>query len=451
VGSGARRALAAPAKQVLRPVVHRVRAVRQAGRVRTDPVLWSDVERLCAMEADPDDIAPAIERLLVENLLPYWNSEMLDAVGGYRSPRDRPGQSARALVFQARVLWFFARLAQSRYGTPQHHEAARHGFEFLVDRLHDDEFGGYHWAVDHAGRPVPVHPQAGDALPVKDVCGQSFALYALSQYALASGSAEAERHARELFAVLDDKARDRSAGGFHELFAADWGPLPRGLVMGADRGDKTFRTQVHLIEALTPYVQLTGDDAARAALGELVELATTAMVFDPVGVGVQILSRDWKPVLSDSRNVHVYGHDLELITLVLSAQRVLGTHPADPTPVLRRLFAGSVWWGMDRDEGGFFLQGRIAGPATDRSKLMWAQAEGLGTAVALYALTGEDVFSSVAMRTLGWVTRRQADWSRGEWYEVVAPDGSIGAGRGDAWGSPYHNGRALLGSLELLG
>ena len=245
-------------------------------------------------------------------------------------------------------------------------------------------------------------------------------------------------------------ARDRSDGGFHELFAADWGPVPTGLAIGADRGYKTFRTQVHLIEALTPYVELTGDGVARAVLAELVELATTAMVFHPVGVGVQVLSRDWKPVLADPRNVHAYGHDLEVITLVLAAQRVLGSPPADLAPVLRQLFAGAVWWGMDREEGGFFLQGPIGGPVRDRSKLMWAQAEGLGAAVELSALTGEDVFSSVARRTVDWVIRRQADWSGGEWYEVVGPDATAGPRRGDAWGSPYHSGRALLRSLELL-
>lgn len=395
-------------------------------------------------------MAPAIERLLVDNLLPFWNSGMLDASGGYGSHRDHPGDSGKMLVFQARVLWFFASVARSPYGRPLHDDAARHGFEFLVEQMRDDEFGGYHWGVDAAGLALSIHPQTGDALPVKDVCGQAFALYALSQFGLGSGSDEAERRARELFGVLDEAARDRSAGGFHELFAADWGSVPTGLAIGADRGYKTFRTQVHLMEALTPFVELTGNSAAQAALGELVELVTTAMVFQPIGVGVQVLSRDWKPVLSDRRNVHAYGHDLEVISLVIAAQRALGTPAAQLDPVLRQLFADAVWWGLDRESGGFFLQGPIGGPAHDRSKLAWAQAEGLGAAMELSALTGEEVFSSVAHRTLDWVTRRQADWSGGEWYESVGSDGSPSAGRGDAWGSPYHHGRALLRSLELL-
>lgn len=453
VGVGTRRALGPSVKRALRPVVRRTRTLRQARRIRTSPVPWADVDRLCATQDDRADMAPTVERLLVDNLLPFWNTGMLDAAGGYRSHRERSspsGPSGRMLVFHARVLWFFARLAPSPYGEPWHHDAARHGFDFLVGRLRDDEFGGYHWAVDDAGAALPVHPQTGDALAVKDVCGQSFALYALSQFALASGSDEAERRARELFGVLDDAARDRSDGGFHELFARDWGPVPTGLAIGADLGDKTFRTQVHLMEALTPYVELTGDRVARAALGELVELVTTAMVFQPVGVGVQVLGRDWKPVLADVRNVHAYGHDLEVISLVLAAQRALGSAPTELAPVLRQLFASAVWWGMDRVEGGFFLQGSIGGPVRDRSKLMWAQAEGLGAAVELSVLTGEDVFSSVAHRTLDWVTRRQADWSGGEWYESVGSDGRVSVGRGDAWGSPYHNGRALLRSLELL-
>ena len=89
VGDGARRALAAPVDRVVRPVVRRVRTVRQAGRVRTRPVAWSDVERLCAMPGEGTDMVPDLERLLVDNLLPFWDS---------RSARPLAAATARTVT-----------------------------------------------------------------------------------------------------------------------------------------------------------------------------------------------------------------------------------------------------------------------------------------------------------------------------------------------------------------
>ena len=52
---------------------------------------------------------------------------------------------------QARTLWFFSRYYNDGYGGSEFLEAARHGFEFLRDRMWDSVFGGFFWAVDTAG------------------------------------------------------------------------------------------------------------------------------------------------------------------------------------------------------------------------------------------------------------------------------------------------------------
>lgn len=447
-----------PAKRLLRPVRNRARAWRLSVGAGSEPARWSDIERLCPSPRsggpaiDNRELVGTLERLLLENILPFWFPDVIDEKqGGYRGRevRDDPNASNRMLMRQCRTLWFFARLARSPYGTPEFLDAARHGFDFL-GRFLDQEFGGYHWAIDVEGRPVADHPQTGEALLVKDLCGQSFALYAISEFALASGSAEAESRARELFGCMNDKARDHMFGGFHELYSEDWGAVPKGLVVGADRDYKTFRTQIHLVEALAPYVELTGDEEARVALEELVRAATTAMIYCPIGVGVQVLSREWKPVMDDHRNVHTYGHDLELISLVLDAQRALGADPVGNVPEPRQLFANAVWWGLDRDQGGFFLSGPVGRKANLRWKILWVQAEALRTSIELYSLTGDDVFGCVAKRILDWIVNYQADWEIGEWHTAVRSDGTVSGTNGDQWNSPYHSGRAVLRSLECL-
>ena len=95
-------------------------------------------------------IQQRLEKLLLENILPFWYPQTIDKErGGYRLNHDVEGKwrgpSPKALVTQARTLWFFSRLCNSPYGKPEYLEAARHGFEFLRDRMWDQEYGGFYW------------------------------------------------------------------------------------------------------------------------------------------------------------------------------------------------------------------------------------------------------------------------------------------------------------------
>src|SRR5204862_3191302 len=99
------------------------------------------------------DIRLTLERILLENIVPFWYPRALDQEhGGYLVDFDIQGQPQgpknKTLVSQAGTLWFFAYLARSPYGKPEHLEAARHGYDFLRDRLWDGEFGGFFWEVD---------------------------------------------------------------------------------------------------------------------------------------------------------------------------------------------------------------------------------------------------------------------------------------------------------------
>ena len=87
--------------------------------------------------------------ILTENIIPFWYPGAIDrAHGGYRLNHD--GQSAwrgdadKFLVTQARTLWFFSRLATTEYGGGRYLEAARHGYEFLRDRMWDPDCGGFY-------------------------------------------------------------------------------------------------------------------------------------------------------------------------------------------------------------------------------------------------------------------------------------------------------------------
>ena len=61
------------------------------------------------------------------------------------------------------------------------------------------------------------------------------------------------------------------------------------------------------------------------------------------------------------------------------------------------------------------------------------------------------VNAEIFERTWQWIVSRQADPSGGEWFAEVLPDGSIRGAKADQWKAGYHNGRALLESIRLIG
>ena len=68
--------------------------------------------------------------------------------GGYRLNHDSAGRylgdGDKYLVTQARMTWFFSRLYRLGLGDQRHLQAARHGYEFLRDKVWDQELGGFY-------------------------------------------------------------------------------------------------------------------------------------------------------------------------------------------------------------------------------------------------------------------------------------------------------------------
>src|SRR5262249_28003176 len=156
---------------------------------------------------------------LIENIISFWFPQVIDTTnGGYRLDHVFHGQwkgpTDKHLVFQARTAWFFSRLSRSTYGANEHLEAARHGYEFLRERMLDKDFGGFYWEVNSSGHVATK--------PDKHLYGQAFGLYALSEYADASHDSSATAFAQELFDLLETHTHDSQHGGYQEFFLRDW-------------------------------------------------------------------------------------------------------------------------------------------------------------------------------------------------------------------------------------
>jgi len=96
-----------------------------------------------------------LETNLLHNIVPFWHPNTLDHTnGGYLLNHDVNGRlksgGSKMIVSQARMVWFYSRLARAGYGR-KYLDAAEVGHRFLRDKMWDPTNGGFHWEVDLTG------------------------------------------------------------------------------------------------------------------------------------------------------------------------------------------------------------------------------------------------------------------------------------------------------------
>ncbi len=393
---------------------------------------------------------PRIEQNLRENVIPFWFPRSVDTVnGGYTvhyGPKGEPlPGGVKMIVTQSRQLWLASALLRSRYAIPGLRAAADHGFRFLRDVMWDKASGGFHWQVDATGTQV-MRAQ-------KHLYGQAFAIYAISEYALATGDKDALAFALQAFRLIDAKAHDPVHGGYREYFAADWRTPPAGDTspLGGPPDIKLMNTHLHLLEAWTTLLRASADPVVRERLIELVGIETHAVVRVGWTAHTDRHRADWTPILEGDAARVSYGHDLENIWLVADALEALHLPVAPYTDFFRSVFAYSRQHGWDEAKGGFFDSGPRGQPADRRQKVWWVQAEVLVAALEMYRQTKDPAYLDIFEKTWRFIDTAQTDWIDGEWFESIAPDGTPSRGnKASAWKGGYHNGRALLQALDRL-
>ncbi len=396
-----------------------------------------------------EQYAPKLERILTENIASFWYDKSLDERhGGYTinfGPRSEPkGPGVKMLVTQARTVWLFSRLARAGYRRDEYLKAADHGYRFLTEKMWDPIHGGFYWEVDATGQKKRK--------PNKHLYGQSFALYALSEYYLASGKHEALDFAVRFFNLLEDKAHDDVYGGYLEAFEPDWTATPasENCYMGVPANLKLMNTHLHLMEALTTFYRASKHPLARERLLELIQIQSNTVVRKDLGACTDKYERDWTPRLDGDYAQVSYGHDIENIWLLIDACNAAGVPNHPFADLYETLFAYSLKYGYDPDKGCVYYTGPFNQPATDLSVSWWVQAETLASALHMYRFTGHPKYRSVFEKSFAYIDKHMVDWDAGEWHHMIMPDGTIRGDKASPWKAGYHNGRAMIECLEIL-
>jgi mannobiose 2-epimerase len=391
---------------------------------------------------------PRLEKNLKENILPFWLNKSIDRVnGGYTinfGPRgEAKGPGVKMIVSQARTVWLFARAARAGYCGKGCLDAAEHGYRFLRGKMWDERNGGFYWEVDATGNKKQ---RTG-----KHLYGQSFALYAVSEYALATRRKDILDFAVKFFNLLEAKAHDAKFGGYHEFFDAQWSEAKdESPYLGGNPGLKLMNTHLHLLEALTTFYRASKLPLARERLIELINIQSNAVVRKSLGACTDKYDRDWTPRLEGEFARVSYGHDLENIWLLIDACDAAGISNYPLLDLYRTLFEYSMKFGYDTREGGFFDSGRFNQPADRLTKVWWVEAEAIVSALYMFRLTREPKYLAVFEKTYQFIEKYQTDWENGEWHAHIDPNGEPQGDKAQPWKAGYHNGRAMIESMQVL-
>ncbi|OHB80232.1 MAG: hypothetical protein A2Z25_08530 [Planctomycetes bacterium RBG_16_55_9] len=392
---------------------------------------------------------PKFEKILTENIASFWYIKSIDRVnGGYTinfGPKGEPkGAGTKMIVTQARMVWLFSRMARAGYSKSEYLEAADEGYRFLKDKMWDAENGGFYWEVDATGDKK--------LRPRKHLYGQSFALYALSEFYLATQRQDVLDFAVRFFNLLDAKSHDSVYGGYIEFFNEDWTPAPEGesSYMGTPADLKLMNTHLHLLEAMTTFYRASKLPLARERLLELINIESNAVVRKGLGACTDKYKRDWTPRLDGDYARVSYGHDIENVWLLMDACEAAGVSDYPFLDLYKSLFDYSLRYGYDEGSGGFYDSGPFNQPADRRGKVWWVQAEVIVSALRMYRMTHDPKYLSIFEKTSEFIEKNMVDWTNGEWHSSITQEGSPRGDKASPWKAGYHNGRAMIECLEIL-
>lgn len=381
---------------------------------------------------------------LRDNILPFWIAHAVDYTrGGFYGSVSNDlvpdPQAPRGALLTGRILWSYA-AAYRCYGLPVYRKMAERAYADLLARFWDAQHGGLVWMGAPDGQVLDAQ---------KYLFNQAFGVYALAEYAHATGSQEALDFALALFELIEAHGADPGGQGYVEACAADWRPLAQARLSETDLvAERSLNTHLHIMEAYTGLAQVWDSPRLRQRLAATVELMLGRIVDPHTGHVRHFFDAAWRP-LSDRV---IFGHDIETSWLLTAA-----AERADDPALLDQaeqvaLRMAEAAYAEGRDSDGALLYEADAHGIVQDQKEWWPQAEAAVGFLNAYQLSGQPHFLDAALRCWDFIEQHLVDRTHGEWFKHVARDGrpSLDEPKISFWKCPYHNTRTCLELIERL-
>lgn len=428
---------------------------------------------------------------LFNSILPYWEKHSRDTVNkGFFGEIDNDNNyntaCSRSIVMTSRFLWTYSAVARLTKDA-KYLEMADFAYDVIINKYFDKKHNGVYWSVFPNGKPD---------VEKKQIYGEAFCCYGLSEYAAAikelregevspcgsskespipsagsdatrnarcaenqyeSISEQAMNHALDIFALLEKYARDYDDGGYVEARAKNWKVTKDMILSPKDMNcPKSMNTNLHVMEAYTNLYRtlpVVFPDAKpiRAEVGEslkeLVEVTVKYILQSNAHLGM-FFDMNWK-LLADEIS---YGHDIEASWLLWEAACELEDEELKTSirDTVIKVADVALTEGFDHENGCMENFLKENGTVRDRRRVWWNQAEAINGFYNAWEMTGEEKYEKACEQTWAWIQNHQKDKVNGEWWAELDENGTpiLSEAKGGNWKTSYHNGRTCMEVLR---
>ena len=376
----------------------------------------------------------------------WWVSNTIDEThGGFIGEitvDNRPvPEASKGVILNTRILWFFSEVEYFSRNTEKagsYLRYARRAYDYLVNNFLDRQDGGVYWELTAEG---------GVRNSRKQIYAQAFAIYGLASYFKLTGDETAINLAYKIFELIEAHALDRDYDGYIEAFNGDWSELRDFRLSEKDMNTpKSMNTHLHILEAYTNLYAVDKHVQVGNALRRCLRYFDEYIINHQAGHLRMFLSMTWE----DQSDSWSYGHDIESSWLIWETLELLGDASLIEhfKPMVLQLAETCLQQAIG-EHGEMLDAFNFKTDTLMQERVWWVQAEALLSVLTLYRATREPAYLAVFEMTLGWIEKAQVDWQGGEWHREIDADGQPRGAKFDRWKCPYHNGRAILESLDL--
>ena len=384
-----------------------------------------------------------MQDVLQKNILRFWLDKMVDQEhGGFYGRIDGHehlhADAEKGAILNARILWAFS-AAYRVLGDKTYLEAASRAKHYIIDYFIDPEYGGVYWSLDCNGKPLDTK---------KQFYAIGFAIYGMSEYARATGDAEALKVAIDLYRCIEEHALDHEYNGYIEAMTRDWQPIADMRLSELDANyPKSQNTHLHIIEPYTNLYCVWKSDELKASLHNLIDIFTDRILNPETHHLDLFFDMDWK---RGAGALESYGHDIECSWLIHEAALVLGdAEVLKKVEPIVEMVAKASEKGLNAD-GSMVHEANLDTGYVDSDLHWWVQAEAVVGFFNIYQYFGDESALQKAQHCWTYIKENLIDNENGEWHWSRRKDGTLNLDDDKAgfWKCPYHNSRMCLEIIE---
>ena len=347
----------------------------------------------------------------------------------------------KGVILNTRILWFFSEVADL-LESDAYKQAADRAYEYLRDYFVDQEFGGVYWELNAQGQVVNNK---------KQIYAQAFAIYALSSYYKLTQDSSALQLALSLFELIETRGIDKEHQGYLEAFTREWNSLDDWRLSNKDLNfPKSQNTHLHILEAYTSLYQLVSSSLIEDALRYNIQMFDAYMIDRKTGHLRMFMDLQWQ----DHSPGFTYGHDIEAAWLIGLALDVLGDQTLQQRILPDLINIAEVNYLSARTDSGQIKDGfDFATQIENTDSVWWVQAEALVGYLYAWQWTKDEKYFVAAEAVWNFIKQHQIDTQNGEWFWLSKKDDASRQSdyKAGFWKCPYHNGRAMMEVIRLLG